>query len=337
MNIEKLKQYFGLRDKYIKSLLDPKTQEISCNFSRPVNCILCGENHPKALFKKDGFNFVKCRCCGHIYVNPRLSDEALNNYYTGLAQDYFYANIWELTPTAKENIKKTFGVLEKYKKCGRILDVCCGTGYVLAEAEKKGWQPFGVELNRQACIKAKQLYGLDILPFSLKDARFNNEYFDAVVMVVGLCGVSEPRQTLEEIYRVLKKGGLFICYCENIDSFIVKLTQGKHRFWTGAYTNFFSSGSIVKLAKKSGFDKAVFVRTSKEELGLLNLIRFLRNPWIFDYRQESFPSSDTAIMGAEESFTKGLIKCIISVIDYPLKILTNIFKKGSYMLAVFQK
>ena len=48
-----------------------------------VVCNLCGSDENRVVFQEFGLNNVKCRKCGLVYVNPRLSQEELDNFYQG--------------------------------------------------------------------------------------------------------------------------------------------------------------------------------------------------------------------------------------------------------------
>jgi len=41
------------------------------------DCSLCKKNEPEQLLQKQGFTIVRCKNCGFVYVNPRVSSEQL--------------------------------------------------------------------------------------------------------------------------------------------------------------------------------------------------------------------------------------------------------------------
>ncbi len=46
-----------------------------------MNCNFCQGVKSKLLFKKEGFNIVKCASCGLVYVNPCLQETEIAAIY----------------------------------------------------------------------------------------------------------------------------------------------------------------------------------------------------------------------------------------------------------------
>ncbi len=107
-------------------------------------------------------------------------------HFQWLAGKDLYSDLRELLPTLE----------------GRVLDVGCGD------------KPYGVWLNSE---KAKHI-GIDVYPgsqvdFTIKPGdswSFENSYFDAVICTQVLEHVANLNETIHEINRVLKPGGLLL-------------------------------------------------------------------------------------------------------------------------------
>ncbi|MCK5086823.1 MAG: hypothetical protein KAQ90_04850, partial [Melioribacteraceae bacterium] len=52
-----------------------------------VNCNLCGSDNYNVRYIKDGYNIVQCNVCEMVYINPRLSPQAISDLYH---EDYFH-------------------------------------------------------------------------------------------------------------------------------------------------------------------------------------------------------------------------------------------------------
>lgn len=108
------------------------------------------------------------------------------------------------------------------------LDVGCGLGYLVKEAEEEGIDAYGIEISEHALsnavIKGK------IIQASITNIPFSNESFD-VVSAIDVLEHIHPREVLKavsEIYRVLKPGGLLIITTPNpcyIGDWIYDLTH----------------------------------------------------------------------------------------------------------------
>ena len=162
-----------------------------------VKCNLCNKDDTRLVFKLCGYNIVKCKNCGLVYVNPRLKEKALHKIYN---KDYYQNKEFKNSKTQKlfgynlyiqdkEDIINTFKrrlrIIEKYKKGKKLLDVGCATGFFLDMAGSKGWKVYGTDVSKFACDYArKELPVKNIFHGNLKDAKFKDEMFDVVLFQI---------------------------------------------------------------------------------------------------------------------------------------------------------
>lgn len=109
------------------------------------------------------------------------------------------------------------------RRGGRILDVCTGTGELalpMAEKMGPGGQVVGIDFCRDmlalAREKARERANSHPLrvSFDVADAReldFPDDSFDAVTVAFGMRNIPDNPVALNEIRRVLKPGGTFLC------------------------------------------------------------------------------------------------------------------------------
>ena len=102
-------------------------------------------------------------------------------------------------------------ILDKYviQKNIRVLDVGCGTGAVLDLLKDRGFMVEGVDNNEEA-LKYCRNKNLNVTLGSAEKMSYPDETFDLVVALDVLEHLPEPGLATQEIYRVLKKGGVFI-------------------------------------------------------------------------------------------------------------------------------
>ena len=102
-----------------------------------------------------------------------------------------------------------------------LLDLCGGTAD-LALSAAPGLLPdgtvvvcdFNIAMMRQGIIKVRKSPGHMITTFVQGDAEgmpFRDNSFNAVIVGFGIRNLVHPTEGLAEIYRVLKKGGRFVC------------------------------------------------------------------------------------------------------------------------------
>lgn len=108
-----------------------------------------------------------------------------------------------------------------------VLDVACGSGYGSSYLITCGAkEAVGVDLSKNAVRYAKNQYSKKGLHFSQGNAvslPFHDNFFDVVVSFETIEHINEYEKYLEEMKRVLKPEGMFICSTPNI-----KYTQHPH-------------------------------------------------------------------------------------------------------------
>lgn len=239
--------------------------------SRHVICNLCGSGDASLLYKASSmrriqsgeFNLMKCRKCGLIYTNPRLSSDAVATYYP---QDYEYHE-----PRKANFLEKLF---YKYfhnpgTKKGRILDVGCGNGNYLCMLRKIGWDCYGTEINKPVVDYMINKLGLKISEGELYNIIFPDEYFDVITFWGSLEHMSDPREVLTKAYKILKKNGKIIIWLPNIESLEAKIFR---KFWhhleISTHYYQFSPKTLTNLLEQIGF-KVERIRFDPISMGII--------------------------------------------------------------------
>jgi len=96
------------------------------------------------------------------------------------------------------------------KTGARLLDVCCGPGYVAEAARVMGAEPIGVDFSSEMIsIARKRNQGINFHECDAQALVFENDLFDTVVMNFGVLHLSRPKAAFAETFRVLQAGGHF--------------------------------------------------------------------------------------------------------------------------------
>ena len=98
---------------------------------------------------------------------------------------------------------------------GKMLDVGCGLGFVLAVYRERGWTPFGVEPNPVAARYAREVVGLPVHQGELLDARFPSGFVDVVLFRHTLEHMPSPSIELREAHRILRDSGVLVVMLPN--------------------------------------------------------------------------------------------------------------------------
>jgi len=133
-------------------------------------------------------------------------------------KELFYeriSNDWERMINNVETQKRLRVIFEELLagvplKGKRFLDVGCGLGYFSQRAANLGAKVIGVDIGKKLIEKAKQRVPKGkFFIASASDLPFKNESFDIVLCTEVIEHVDNQRKVLSEIFRVLKKGGVF--------------------------------------------------------------------------------------------------------------------------------
>jgi 2-polyprenyl-3-methyl-5-hydroxy-6-metoxy-1,4-benzoquinol methylase len=194
---------------------------------------------------------VQCLRCGLSYANPRHEGDQLSESYRNMVDESYL----EQEAGRRRSSKAVLAFFEKQKKNrGRLLDVGCATGFLLEEARQRGWEAYGVELSRWASEIAKTKLGADrVFWGALAEAKFPSSHFDAVVLKDTIEHLSNPRQELEEIRRIMKPDGLLCVNTPNIESLVSRLLRAK---WWGvkqSHLFYFTPKTLSRLLETCGF------------------------------------------------------------------------------------
>jgi 2-polyprenyl-3-methyl-5-hydroxy-6-metoxy-1,4-benzoquinol methylase len=160
--------------------------------------------------------YLTCQKCGFFFA----VNHSKNNLHELILQHYLQEDPHRAVAFSKKSF--FYSTLEYLsaniaKQERKILDVGCGYGYFIEVASKKGWNPSGVEIVKEAADDAKRRVGKEnIFEGKLKEANFCDNSFDAITLWDVLAIVDDPYDELKECYRLLKSGGIIGLRTRNV-------------------------------------------------------------------------------------------------------------------------
>ncbi len=200
----------------------------------------------------DGIHYriVKCRQCGLVFSDPILSETALGRLYRESKFTYG-EQIADLTKTYGFYLKE----LEKYEVVkGRLLEIGCGNGFLLAEAKKQGYREvYGVEPSWEAIRKAPMKIRKIIKSSIFKKGLFPRNYFDIICFFQTFDHISNPNKFLINCYRMLKPGGYILALNHNVDSFQAFVLGEKSPIFDIEHTYLYNSKTTRIIFEKNNF------------------------------------------------------------------------------------
>jgi 2-polyprenyl-3-methyl-5-hydroxy-6-metoxy-1,4-benzoquinol methylase len=215
----------------------------ACPVCRNTRRRMLHEGLADRLFGSEGrWSLQQCTRCAAAYLDPRPTAESLHRayrtYYThtppletvrsGLVagarrrmrNGYLNARLsYDIAPASRlaplvltplplhrREARLVVRDLRYLGPTSRLLDVGCGNGQFLVEAQSVGWDAVGID-NDSAIAEAARDRGLQIRVGSLDELRLPDASFDAITMAHVLEHVPEPMSLLAECRRLLKTTG----------------------------------------------------------------------------------------------------------------------------------
>lgn len=243
------------------------------------------------LFGAPGkWNYLKCRRCGTIRLDPRPIGEQVSLAYT---EDYsnrkgIYSGSHTRLRRAALEVRKSiiatqlgYGHLVgrweslvgrllgaippiRRKAChavinlawispdAHLLDIGCGAGQFLSAMKSLGWRVHGVDTDERV-IRFCQSKNLEVTHGTLEQAAFADHSFDVVTMRHVVEHISSPASLFQEISRILKPSGKLVVTTPNAESIC---HQDLGNAWLGLdvsrHVNIFNTRSLGMLAKQAG-------------------------------------------------------------------------------------
>jgi ubiquinone/menaquinone biosynthesis C-methylase UbiE len=99
--------------------------------------------------------------------------------------------------------------LARHASGGRVLEVGCGTGLLLAKMAKFASDAKGVDLSPGMLSHARRR-GLDVIEGSATELPFDDDSFDVACSFKVLAHIKEVRKALSEMLRVVRPGGTVV-------------------------------------------------------------------------------------------------------------------------------
>ncbi|MBI4832329.1 MAG: class I SAM-dependent methyltransferase [Candidatus Lindowbacteria bacterium] len=195
------------------------------------NCSLCGSGKSQTLYKglKDrfygtpgAFDIAGCGNCGLSFLDPvppNLSDYYPTRYYS-----------YQPGSAALQFVRRVASAglfyLPKASAGQSVLDIGCGNGEYLERMRKRGWMVYGIEKDERLVTFLRQR-GIPAFESIDEALGAKPHHFDLVSFNSALEHMEGFRSALEQVRRLLKKGGEIVILVPNVDSREHRVFGGK--------------------------------------------------------------------------------------------------------------
>lgn len=193
----------------------------------------------------------RCRACGHMQLEP-MPDEALlaAAYQAAASDDYVGEEAGQ-----RETARRVLARIERFRpQRGALLDLGCWVGFLLSEAQARGWRALGVEPSDFGSAYARERLGLEVVQAGLFEAELPGASYDAVTLGDVIEHLVDPAAAVARIRELLVPGGVVWMALPDAGSVVAR---GLGRRWWSViptHVQYFTRASIAKLLERGGLE-----------------------------------------------------------------------------------
>jgi 2-polyprenyl-3-methyl-5-hydroxy-6-metoxy-1,4-benzoquinol methylase len=210
---------------------------------------------------------VRCGNCNLVYVASRIAQSETSEIYHDHAYEFQRSGRTDAVVDGRPHGARVISELGKHVAPGRLIDIGCGTGEFMRQAQAAGWQAEGVELAPHLSEVARQR-GLKVTTGTLEDANLPDGVFDAATLLDVVEHLEDPLATLAEINRILRPGGALVMETPNWNSVYRRLLG---RWWAALQPRlhllYLDPASAADILSRAGFTP---VETTTEIVALFS-------------------------------------------------------------------
>ena len=229
-------------------------------------CIICGSDRAlNQTFRFHHYHVCVCQNCGFRWLDPQPTDVELSNIYT----DHYFldegkAEITELVNKLKRASARLY--LEQLVQGdgsspsgSSLLEIGCGMGDFLLEAQSKGFKVSGLEVTDHLVEFANRRLGISSVQKGfIETSNFQKESFDVIAFFDVIEHVHNPVDFLMHVRGLLKKNGRVYIVTPSLDSWSAKLLGKNWMEYKVEHLSYFSKKAITMILEKTGFHRITF-------------------------------------------------------------------------------
>ncbi len=211
---------------------------------------------------EERIHFCQCQTCGLVYMNPRLTETAIARFYdtvygTQGASEGFESDQRARATYVLEVVARLLSTSADARP--QVLDIGCGAGQLLQEAQRRGWEVRGTELSLVAAQHASQVLGVPIHCGDFRELRLPAGSLDLVVMQAVVEHLRAPIDFLRDSAALLRPGGILFFSVPNIASAEHRVARLLGQPWRGfiiEHLYYFTPAFLRRLTADLGLEIA---------------------------------------------------------------------------------
>lgn len=221
-------------------------------------CDCCGLGQWQPLFTENGIQLGKCPHCDlhsieHIPDADARMTEMEEGHYAGGDLNILDADkqiTMEKVMTAM--FQRYVDMAKPIVPGGTWFDIGCGAGLLIGLAQRAGYTGEGLELNAARRVAATRQTGVTVHAEPVELLNLPDNSYDVISLINVFSHLTSPTQTLTELKRILKPGGILIMATGEMTDGV----QKNHVFnWNlGDHLYFLGDRTIDVYAEKLGYE-----------------------------------------------------------------------------------
>jgi SAM-dependent methyltransferase len=221
------------------------------------------------ILRAHGLDLLDCPSCGLTYTRQVMDADADAARYARPEQDRAAMRLRTSDPyleleTARDRYYLA-RLMDRGFLPGRLLEVGCGTGTLLLEAQRLGWHTLGVEPSHAAVQVARERGAAVVQGWFPADLPADAHAFDAVAVLDVLEHFADPLDFLREMRACLSPCGRLLVQVPNWDSLLVQLEGASSSVVCPGHWTYFTPRTLSALLSRSGF-RPLSIETVVSEL-----------------------------------------------------------------------
>jgi 2-polyprenyl-3-methyl-5-hydroxy-6-metoxy-1,4-benzoquinol methylase len=194
-------------------------------------------------------DIYRCGACGTMQQSSLPCGAALRDLYRAVSDPEFLTEELGRRHTAR----RLLDLLAEYVPHGRLLDVGCGYGLLLDEAQRRGYDADGLELWTEAARYARETLHLHVRNEAFEDAQLEEQSYDAVLLVDILEHFDDPVNALARARSLLVPGGVLLIVTPDPSSRTVRLVGARWWAYLPSHVCLIPRSTLHRLLRAQGF------------------------------------------------------------------------------------
>lgn len=227
---------------------------------RERECPGCGTSSVTAPVVQSarGLTLLRCAGCGLTYARSVLEEESDATRYRASDIDAVTLKLRDSAPYLQLESARAHYYLDRIAACagvepGTLLEVGCGSGTFLVEAQKRGWEGLGIEPGCAAAEQARQRGARVVNGYFPKDLPDPDRRHNLIAMLDVLEHIIAPRLFLREVRARLAPEGILFVQVPNWDSLLVQAEGARSTIVAPGHWSYFTRTTLLALLESEGF------------------------------------------------------------------------------------